>query len=216
MTDRRHRVVSRLLLAAVVSILAGTALAAPPFAEAAGVGAAPRPFVGQPATPPAPVAAAASTGSDLLTPSAARLPDEGPVNGVAFQMSVPAIGYRATVREGVDAAILDLGPGHYTTSGWPGRPGNVGVAAHNTYWLGFGSLKVHDRVELTTPHALYVYEITGIEVVSPDDRTVLAPTADDRLTMTTCWPLWAGAWATQRLVFKATEIGAVAAAAAAP
>src|SRR5579864_1131409 len=115
-----------------------------------------------------------------------------PVNGVAFRMRIPAIGYSADVVEGVDAKALERGPGHYPTTAWPGRAGNVGVAAHNMYWLSFNRLKAGDRVEIQTPHGLYLYEITGSRVAEPDDRTVLRPTLEHQLTLTTCYPLWAG------------------------
>jgi LPXTG-site transpeptidase (sortase) family protein len=134
---------------------------------------------------------------------------DGPVNGVAFELTIPRLGYRATVLEGVGKEVLDRAPGHYPDSAWPGRSGNVGVAAHNVYWLSFNRLTARDRVEIRTQHGLYVYAITGSKVVSPTDRTVLAQTPEHRLTLTTCYPLWAGAFATQRLVFFACEIGGV-------
>jgi LPXTG-site transpeptidase (sortase) family protein len=133
-----------------------------------------------------------------------------PVNGVAFNMSIPAIGYSATVYEGVDLRTLEKGPGHYPTTAWPGHAGNVGIAAHNVYWLGFSRIKPGDTVELQTRRGLFVYRITDSGVVhQPDDQTVLMPTTDSKLTLTTCYPLWAGAYATKRLVFSAVEIGAV-------
>lgn len=132
-----------------------------------------------------------------------------PVNGVAFQIRVPALGYSATVLEGVDTKALQHGPGHYPTTAWPGHPGNVGVAAHNVYWLSFNRLKAGDRVEIQTRRGLYIYEITGSKVVAPNDRTVLQSTAEHQLTLTTCYPLWAGAYATKRLIFSAREIGGV-------
>ena len=113
------------------------------------------------------------------------------------------------VHEGVTLSVLARGPGHYTSTPWPGQQGNVGVAGHNTPWLSFGRLKAGDRVEIRTQNGLYVYEITGSRVVDPTDRTVLAQTRDDRLTMTSCYPLWSGALATQRLVFTAIRIGGV-------
>jgi LPXTG-site transpeptidase (sortase) family protein len=132
-----------------------------------------------------------------------------PVDGVSFDMRIPVLGYSATVHQGVSLNILGRGPGHYPTTAWPGHPGNVGVAAHNVYWLSFNRLKDGDRVEIQTQHGLYTYEITGSKVTDPNDRTVLAATSADRLTLTTCYPLWAGAFATQRLVFFANEIGGV-------
>ena len=157
------------------------------------------------AAPPVPV---------VLTPSApAKVPApavQTPVDGVWFEISVPAVGYRAVVRQGVDLSVLAEGPGHYPGTPWPGQPGNVAVAGHNNFWLSFSHLKPGDRVEVQTQHGLYVYEITGSKVVSPTDRTVLVATSDDRLTLTTCYPLWAGVFATQRLVFTARQIGGVA------
>jgi sortase A len=138
----------------------------------------------------------------------AQRPDT-PVDGVSFDMRIPVLGYSAMVHQGVSLNILGGGPGHYPTTAWPGHPGNVGVAAHNVYWLSFNRLKVGDRVEIQTQHGLYTYQITGSKVTDPNDRTVLAATSADRLTLTTCYPLWAGAFATQRLVFFANEIGGV-------
>lgn len=132
---------------------------------------------------------------------------DGPVNGVAFQMEVPALGYRATVFEGVGKAQLDRGPGHYPKSAWPGGPGNVAIAAHNVYWMSFNRLRPGDQVVIQTRHARFVYKVTGMKVVNPDDSSVLGPSVDHRLTLTTCYPLWAGAYATQRLIFFASEIG---------
>ena len=134
----------------------------------------------------------------------------GPTDGVSFEIRVPAVGYSALVRQGVSLNVLDGGPGHYPGTPWPGQVGNVGVAGHNTFWLSFNRLKTGDRVEIRTQHGLFVYEITGSKVVAPNDRTVLAPTLDSRLTLTTCYPLWAGILATKRLIFTAREIGGVA------
>ncbi|HYM66117.1 MAG TPA: sortase [Patescibacteria group bacterium] len=129
-----------------------------------------------------------------------------PVDGVSFAMQIPAIGYQAMVRQGVSLYVLAGGPGHYTGTPWPGQLGNVGIAGHNTFWLSFNRLKVGDRVMIRTQHQSLVYEVTNSRVVDPSDRTVLAATGDRRLTMTTCWPLWAGALATHRLVFTAMQI----------
>ena len=143
---------------------------------------------------------------DSLTTSAAPSIVDKPVNGVAFQIQVPVLKYASKVFEGIDEKTLLRGPGHYPTSAWPGRDGTVGVAAHNVYWLSFSRLKVGDRVVLRTPRGAYVYAITGIKVTVKTDVAVLQPAAERRLTMTTCYPLWAGEFATKRLVFLAREI----------
>jgi len=129
-----------------------------------------------------------------------------PVDGVDFGLRVPKLGYSAAVAEGTDTAALNAGPGHYSDTAWPGQPDNVGVAAHNVYWIEFDRLQVGDAVQLETRWGTYSYRITTRRVVAADDRTILVHTFGPRLTLTTCWPLWAGQFATQRLVFLADQV----------
>jgi len=124
-----------------------------------------------------------------------------PVDGVDFAIQVPKLNYFAAVREGVSSGVLYGGPGHYPETPWPGDLGTVGVAAHNVYWINFPELKVGDEIDLQTRYGLYRYRVTGARIVDPSDRTVLVPqSGGHNLTLTTCWPLWAGAFATQRYV----------------
>ena len=129
-----------------------------------------------------------------------------PVDGVDFAIRVPKLGYFAAVAEGVDSHTLAGGPGHYPGMAWPGQPGNVGVAAHNVYWIHFDELQPGDQVELETRWGTYTYAVTGKRIVWPEDRSILVSSGPPRLTLTTCWPLWAGAFATQRLVIFADQV----------
>jgi sortase A len=130
-----------------------------------------------------------------------------PVNGVDFAIAIPKLGYFAAVKEGVSSGVLYSGPGHYPTTPWPGQPGMVGVAAHNVYWENFPNLKPGDEIDLQTRYGNYRYRVTGSRVVNPSDKTVLIPSADGyHLTLTTCWPLWAGAFATQRFVIFTDQV----------
>jgi sortase A len=126
-----------------------------------------------------------------------------PVDGIDFRLQVPRLGYTAIVREGVGLDVLATGPGHYPATAWPGQPGNVGVAAHNVYWIQFSDLKPGDSLALQTRYGTFRYEMTGSQIVTPDDTTVLQPRQDRQLTLTTCWPLWAGQFANRRLAIFA-------------
>jgi sortase A len=131
---------------------------------------------------------------------------EHPVKGIDFAISVPRLKYLAAVREGVDSTILYSGPGHYPGTVWPGDQGSVGVAAHNVYWINFPVLKKGDEIDLQTRYGTYKYTVTGSRIVNPDNRTVLVSDAPGyHLVLTTCWPLWAGAFATQRYVIFAEQ-----------
>lgn len=215
--DGRRTRAGILLAAGSIALVAGAALLAtslaPMFVQRTDTATVVAPPLAPPvgATDPFTVVAPA-TALPGPSPAALAAPPKatGPVDGVSFVMRVPALGYSGVVRQGVSVAVLNGGPGHYPGTPWPGQSGNVGVAGHNTFWLSFSRLKAGDRVEIQTQHALFVYEITGSKVVDPGDRTVLAPTQDRRLTMTTCDPLWAGVFATKRLIFIARQIGGVA------
>ncbi|HZK73520.1 MAG TPA: class D sortase [Clostridia bacterium] len=129
-----------------------------------------------------------------------------PVKGIDFAIRVPKLKYFAAVREGTDTTILYSGPGHYPGTVWPGDPGSVGVAAHNVYWIDFPRLALGDEIDLQTRYGTYLYHVTGSKIVNPDNRTVLVSDSPGyHLVLTTCWPLWAGAFATQRYVIFAVQ-----------
>jgi LPXTG-site transpeptidase (sortase) family protein len=129
-----------------------------------------------------------------------------PVKGVDFAIRVPKLNYFAAVREGISTTILYSGPGRYPGTVWPGDQGSVGVAAHNVYWINFPILKVGDEIDLETRYGLFRYTVTGSKIVNPDNRTVLVSDAPGyHLVLTTCWPLWAGAFATQRYIIFAEQ-----------
>lgn len=126
---------------------------------------------------------------------------------IAFAIRVPKIDYYAAVREGVTNDILYSGPGRYPDTVMPGELGTVGIAAHNTYWVRFGDLGPGDEIVLETRTGDFRYRITGTRVVHPTDRWVLdAPPGSRHLVMTTCWPLWAGALAQDRLAIFADQV----------
>jgi sortase A len=142
------------------------------------------------ATTPAPPVPSEQPQPDLMQP----------VGGVDFAIRVPRLGYYAAVREGVDLTVLYSAPGHYPGTPWPGQPGMVGVAAHNVYWIDFPQLGKGDEVDLETRYGTFHYAVTGTRIVEPGDRTILVQGAGHHLTLTTCWPTWAGSFATRRLV----------------
>ncbi|MBJ7596572.1 MAG: hypothetical protein DLM67_16805 [Candidatus Nephthysia bennettiae] len=128
-----------------------------------------------------------------------------PVDGLDFKLAVPRLGYSEVVREGVGLEVLAVGPGPYPQSAWPGQGGDVGLAAHNVYWLRFGDLVAGDAIVLETRYGTFRYRVTGNRIVLPGDTWVLRPEADRQLTLTICWPLWAGEFATRRLAIFARQ-----------
>lgn len=128
-----------------------------------------------------------------------------PVDGLDFRLIVPKLAYDAVVREGVGLDVLTSGPGHYPGTAWPGEEGVVGIAAHNVYWIRFDQLGTGDRVVVQTRYGAFNYSVTTPRIVSAGDRSVLRPAPGRRLVLTTCWPLWAGEFARDRLAIFAAD-----------
>ena len=124
------------------------------------------------------------------------------------RIKIPAIGLDTVVVEGITPSALRAGAGHYPQTSLPCEGGNVGIAGHRTtYGRPFGNLdqlKPGDTIELTTPVGGCVYQVSKAPfVVAPTDLSVIDPTGERSLTLTTCHPKGSAA---QRLVVRATWV----------
>ena len=123
------------------------------------------------------------------------------------KISVPAAGnWKGIVLEGSDDRVLAGGPGHLVGTAYPGEPDNMVISNHNTYSLQFGSLKVGDQIIVDADYGHFVYRVTGFKTVAANDRSVTGHASRATLTFTTCYPLWAGAFAKERYVITADEV----------
>lgn len=115
------------------------------------------------------------------------------------RLRIPKLRVNVVVVEGVTGNALRAGAGHYDSTPLPGDPGNVAIAGHRT---GFGQpfrhidkLRRGDLVILETPIGAYTYEVVPAFDGHPNpwitharDFSVLAPTLEPTLTLTTCDP----------------------------
>lgn len=126
------------------------------------------------------------------------------------RLLIPKLGVDTIVVEGTSKEALDAGAGHYSNTPLPGMGGNVGIAGHRTTYgkpfADLDKLTTGDRVELETPIGNYVYEMVepfdghaNPWVIEPDDWSVVGPTDESMLTLTTCHPKYSAA---QRLVAR--------------
>jgi sortase A len=134
------------------------------------------------------------------------------------RLTIPAIGVRKVVVEGVRVEDLRNGPGHYLATVLPGQPGNSGIAGHRTtYGAPFNridELLPGDEVNVRTVQGFHRYRVLpaaeafaaaiddpaidfvipdgeenlGHIIVRPDDTWVLGDFGDDRITLTACHP----------------------------
>jgi sortase A len=126
------------------------------------------------------------------------------------RLLIPKLGVDTIVVEGTSKEALDAGAGHYSNTPLPGMGGNVGIAGHRTTYgkpfADIDQLTTGDRVELETPIGNYVYEMVepfdghaNPWVIEPNDWSVVGPTDESMLTLTTCHPKRSAA---QRLVAR--------------
>jgi sortase A len=125
------------------------------------------------------------------------------------RIRIPKINVDVVVVEGTTASALRAGAGHYPTTPLPCEQGNVGIAGHRTtYGKPFHNLdllKPGDEIILETPIGQCTYKVAKAPFpVSPTDTSVVAPSSDGLLTLTTCHPKGS---ARQRLVVRATLQG---------
>jgi sortase A len=108
------------------------------------------------------------------------------------------------------AAIKDGGTWRRPASSDPTQGSNTVIVGHRFYGSNTSTFYHLDKVLSGQKLAVYwdgveyVYEVVETKVVEADSIEIEAPTADERLTLYTCTPIWT---AKQRLVVIAKPVG---------
>jgi len=126
------------------------------------------------------------------------------------RLRIPRLGYDEIVLEGATARTLAFGPARLMSGAGMGEAGNLVLAGHRTSWF--------RRLEGIAPgDQIYIdwfdgrgglhgrtYSVEKIRVMDPEDLGLLAPTADDALTLITCYPFGNGPTSPQRFIVRAS------------
>ena len=139
-------------------------------------------------------------------PAASGVPS--PMAQPVVRISVPRLHIAAMVKEGADDRTLAVAVGHIPSTGLPGRPGNVGLAAHrDTLFRSLKDVRTDDTIILSTWKGEYVYRVIWHKVVNPSDVTVLSSVGDQELlTLVTCYPFYFVGNAPKRFIVRARRI----------
>jgi sortase A len=120
------------------------------------------------------------------------------------KLLIPSVGFEAIVTEGADSGFLSSGPGHDERTAYPGEGGVVVIGNHNGLSFSWNGIKAGDQVMVEMGYGRYRYTVTDRSIVEGDDTSVISrPRSGEALLLTTCWPLWKGSFAGQRLVIEA-------------
>jgi sortase A len=111
------------------------------------------------------------------------------VGDVIGSLWIPRLKRTIDIIEGTGAKELKIGVGHYVGSVLPGISDNSVLAGHrDSVFRNLGSLKLGDLMTIQTDYGRFVYEVHKIRIVKADDKTVIMPTSDSILTLSTCYP----------------------------
>lgn len=112
-------------------------------------------------------------------------------------LRIPKINLEEAVKEGSTRGVLSSALGHVENTAMPGEDGNCCIAGHRNYAFGkyfnrLYEITTGDVIELETKDNLYQYEVVGVEVVQPEDVSVLDYEEGQNLTLITCTPILIG------------------------
>jgi sortase A len=113
------------------------------------------------------------------------------------RLVIPAMLLSTPINEGQDMSALRTGPWRRPGSSTPERGGNTVIVGHRfTYTNPRGAfyyldkLRPGDEIGVFWHGKRYLYRVSNVAVKPPTATEIESPTADDRLTLYTCTPLW--------------------------
>jgi sortase A len=121
-------------------------------------------------------------------------------------LRIPKIHLEVPVFNDTDDLTLNRGVGRIVGTAQIGQPGNVGIAGHRDgFFRGLKDVGRDDVVELVLPGRIDQYVINDIQIVSPENVSVLDATPTSTLTLVTCYPFYFVGSAPQRYVVTASK-----------
>src|SRR5436190_405797 len=121
-------------------------------------------------------------------------------------LRIPRLRVQVPVFDGTDEFALNRGVGWITGTTRVGESGNIGIAGHRDgFFRVLKDIAVGDLVTLSSLAAVTTYSVDQIEIVTPDDVSVLAPRAGPSITLVTCYPFYYHGDAPQRFIVHGIE-----------
>ena len=128
---------------------------------------------------------------------------EGDVLG---RIEIPRLEMMVAILEGTTSQTLAVGVGHIKGTALPGEQGNIGIAGHrDTYFRALKNIHPGDEIRIQTSTGLSRYMVDKLQVVAPEDVSVLAYSAASAITLVTCYPFHFIGAAPQRFVVHAYQ-----------
>ena len=121
-------------------------------------------------------------------------------------LEIPSLQLQVPVLEGTDDLTLDRAVGHISGTASPGESGNMGIAGHRDgFFRVLKDIHVGDAIQLQSKRGTSHYLVDEIQIVPPDDISVLEPRTRPSLTLVTCYPFYFVGSAPSRYIVHATD-----------
>ncbi len=125
---------------------------------------------------------------------------------VLGRLEIVRLGMSTLVVEGDDDASLSLAAGHVPGTPAIGAFGNSVIAGHrDTSFQPLRKIRLGDRIRIDTDKS-YIYVVSSLRIVDPDDISVLRSGEKSTLTMITCYPFRYVGPAPKRFVVTARKV----------
>jgi sortase A len=119
-------------------------------------------------------------------------------------LRIPKINLEVPIFNDTDDLTLNRGVGRILGTAQVGAPGNLGIAGHRDgFFRGLQNIVPGDVLILVRPRRIDRYAVSGIQIVTPEDTSVLNPTAVPTLTLVTCFPFYFVGHAPKRYIVTA-------------
>jgi sortase A len=120
-------------------------------------------------------------------------------------LRIPKIHLEVPIYNDTDDLTLNRGVGRILGTGQIGKGGNLGIAGHRDgFFRGLKDLAAHDEIELVRIDKQDTYVVEKIQIVNPEDVSVLDQTRVPSLTLVTCYPFYFVGSAPQRFIVHAS------------
>lgn len=142
---------------------------------------------------------------DLVSSEDKALYPVYPVEGENIgNLTIPALNVELPIFQGTSEKELKKGVGHFIQSVLPGEKDNSVLSGHReTAFRKLGDLVIGDLLIVETSAGKFTYEVSGTRIVDKDDKTVIVPTENAVLTISTCYPFYYVGSAPERYIVSA-------------
>jgi sortase A len=119
-------------------------------------------------------------------------------------LRIPKMDLQVPIFDGTDELTLNRGVGRIHGTAHLGQPGNLGIAGHRDgFFRGLKDIGIGDVVELQSRGRTLQFIVHQIQIVRPENTSVLAATPTPTLTLVTCYPFYYVGSAPERFIVTA-------------